>query len=521
MAATTLNLSKFVMLDGYTIREEGNEYLIQYLMVEEAGAVGTAPEAEVVGTRAGAREEAEEAAAGEPVPAGATVVAVAAAATRVDLTSSVPIQLQEQTIPFIPNYVQPQITALGCGRFALNNLLHNKQFSFDNRYSLPYSTTVSSFPIAEHIEDAIAELTALSKTTTTPINLDAVCKNYEGVLSRFAAYGLGGKCQPDEFFDGEVLKTALNIIGHKVENASIQGNSIQLYTAAPGDPIGTRQNTETMPNLLGYIINYNRVHWVCIRKLPDGVGPSDRRFQYLNSQYPKDIAARTFVECLAIINANTPTQVYVVSKKESGVNFINPAAFEMVKDLAPDASTAATVNKEDLKTFVNKVYEVYKSTKLGPLMGFIDSITPENEKKLKKVLSDPDLAFELLSYINSATSPNIGVKLNKLDKPDDLLKDMREKIKSTYGEPYTFLDDAYLNNKTVDDLLKIDIALAADSTDTITNAGALDAALSKANPTTPTAGGNRRKTLRLQARQKPGRRALSHKQVHHKQNENA
>lgn len=156
-------------------------------------------------------------------------------------------------------------------------------------------------------------------------------------------------------------------------------------------------------------------------------------------------------------------------------------------------------------------------------MGFIDSITPENEKKLKKVLSDPDLAFELLSYINSATSPNIGVKLNKLDKPDDLLKDMREKIKSTYGEPYTFLDDAYLNNKnTVDDLLKIDIALAAGSAATIANAGALDAALSKEKPTTATAGGNRRrKTLRLQARQKPGRRALSHKQVHHKQNENA
>jgi hypothetical protein len=34
-------------------------------------------------------------------------------------------------------------------------------------------------------------------------------------------------------------------------------------------------------------------------------------------------------------------------------------------------------------------------------------------------------------------------------------------------------------------------------------------------------GGSRRKTLRLQARQKPGRRALSHKQVHHKENENA
>jgi hypothetical protein len=34
-------------------------------------------------------------------------------------------------------------------------------------------------------------------------------------------------------------------------------------------------------------------------------------------------------------------------------------------------------------------------------------------------------------------------------------------------------------------------------------------------------GRRRRKTLRLQARQKPGRRALSHKQVHHEQNENA
>ena len=34
-------------------------------------------------------------------------------------------------------------------------------------------------------------------------------------------------------------------------------------------------------------------------------------------------------------------------------------------------------------------------------------------------------------------------------------------------------------------------------------------------------GSRRRKTLRLQARQKPGRRALSHKQVHHKEDENA
>jgi len=39
--------------------------------------------------------------------------------------------------------------------------------------------------------------------------------------------------------------------------------------------------------------------------------------------------------------------------------------------------------------------------------------------------------------------------------------------------------------------------------------------------TTPLTGGNRRKTLRLQSRQKPGRRALSHKQVHHKEDEDA
>ena len=51
-----------------------------------------------------------------------------------------------------------------------------------------------------------------------------------------------------------------------------------------------------------------------------------------------------------------------------------------------------------------------------------------------------------------------------------------------------------------------------------TNQKAIDAAIAALGKAT---GGSRRKTLRLQARQKPGRRALSHKQIHHKENENA
>jgi hypothetical protein len=478
--ATTLDLSTFLMKDGYTITQDGSDYVIQYLIEKPEGA------------------------------------AAAAKVALIELKNSTHMSIPIQKSPFIPNYFQGQITALGCGRFALNNLLHYEQFSFNNEYNLPY--TVSSV-ITEHINQATETLNTLSNIT--PINLQAVCKNYEGVLSKFSAYGLGGKCRPDEFFDGEVLKTALNIIGHRVENARIQENHIQLYTAALRDSTGSVTYTETMPELLGYIVNYNKIHWVCIRKLPETVGPLDKRFQYLNSQYPTDIEPRTFEECVSIIKGNNPTQVYVVFNKKEGVSFITPPAFEIVQSLS--STPGEDINIDGLKKQADAVYGVYSQPDaLNTLKSLITTIAvnEDQKKQLKAILLDPDMAFELLLQIvnfPSSALNDMRSKINTLFKTQDVLKNMRKFIKDVYSPTYTFITDAYLTGKSENELLKIESVLAADSSKTITDSPALDAALSK----TTTTGGSRRKTLRLQARQKPGRRALTHKQVHHEQNENA
>lgn len=519
--AATFDLSKFVMNGGYTIEEEGTDYVIRYLI--------GAPEPAAVAGAAGAGAGAEPAAAAK---AGAGAAPAAAAATPtvvapVVLTTGTGITLAGiQPCPFIEKFYQPQETGLGCGRFALNNLLHYQKFTMNPTVENPPAYTAAT-PTADIIKDATANFTRLS--TLDNINLQEVCVRYEAVLERTLGeleYG----CPVNENFDSEVLIVALNTIGLGTDIAIIEGNDIVVTDKKTG----ARMSSSTKKDLLGYIMNPGGNHWVCLRKLPIGVENAGD-FQYINT-FPTGVK-ETFKTIDAFLNKYGKSFVRIIEV----LNFTKaPILPSIIYDylggrvVSPSATPSATPSPPDMTklliTFVNKEYPYASKEFKDKISAYIKLIGKGKIKEFVTVVRSIITTSEFYNFIEATSSVDKDIidaeitRLFAIIQPgiDTSLKnDIIQQIGATYLKEYSFLDDAYLTSKTVDDLLKMNTVLAANVVrpfGKFTNQKAIDAAIAALGKAT---GGSRRKTLRLQARQKPGRRALSHKQVHHKENENS
>jgi len=491
------------MNGGYTIREEGTDYVIQYLIGAEAGAE-----------------------AGAPVTVEEPAAVVAGAA----LTTGEGITLDKiQPCPFIPNFYQPQLTGLGCGRFALNNLLHYEKFTMNSTVENPPNYTTAT-PTATIIEDATTNFTRLSKLAN--INLQEVCVRYEAVLERTLgelAYG----CPAYENFDSEVLVVALNTIGLGTDIAIVEGNDIVVTNKTTG----AHMSSSTNKDLLGYIMNPGGNHWLCLRKLPVGVEHAGE-FQFINTFPTKEITVYTTIANFLTAKGTTFVRIIEVlnfTKAPILPSIINDYSRGLV--VAPSATPSLPDVTKLLIDFVNREYPYASKKFKDNIATYIKLIDKGKIKEFVTVVRSIITTTVFYTFIESALSVNkdsIDAEISRLFAiiqpgiDTSLKKDIIQQIKAKYSDQYTFIDDdgdEYLNAKTVDDLLKMDSVLAVNVTKLygkFTNRKAIDTAIAALGKTPTTGGGNRRrKTLRLQARQKPGRRALSHKQVHHEQNENA
>ena len=513
-----VDLSTFVMNGGYTIEDAGTDYVIRYLIGAPAGAAaepatGAAP---VVGAAPGVG-----AAPVAPVAAPATQTVAAP----VVLTTGTGITLAGiQPCPFIEKYYQPQETGLGCGRFALNNLLHYQKFTMNPTVENPPAYPADT-PTADIITNATANFTRLS--TLDNINLQEVCVRYEAVLERTLgelAYG----CPAYENFDSEVLIVALNTIGLGTDIAIIEGNDIVVTDKITGAPM----SSSTKKDLLGYIMNPGGNHWLCLRKLPIGVENAGD-FQYINT-FPTGVI-ETFKSIDAFLNKYGKSFVRIIEVLNFTKAPILPSIIDdYSKGLVVESSAAAPSPPDMTKlliTFVNKEYPYASKEFKDKIAAYIKLIGKGKIKEFVTVVRSIITTSEFYNFIETTSSVDKDIidaeitRLFTIIQPgiDTSLKnDIIQQIKAKYSEKYKFIGDEYLNAKTVDDLLKMNTVLAANVVRPLgkfTNQKAIDVAIagSYKNPTT---GGSRRKTLRLQARQKPGRRALSHKQVHHKENEN-
>ena len=129
------------------------------------------------------------------------------------------------------NYVEKQ-QSLGCGRHALNNLFKKKMF------------------IRHNSEVKRETLLSINTPMKSNIPLNTICN----ILKSENLWITGTPdeikhCPDNENYNIEILKIGLSLAGYNVQDRS-EGIS----------------NKDNKDNFLGYLINLNKGHWICIRK---------------------------------------------------------------------------------------------------------------------------------------------------------------------------------------------------------------------------------------------------------------
>lgn len=183
----------------------------------------------------------------------------------------------------------------GCGRHALNNFFGAKLFIKE------------AVPPIELDKDTFKNLGGTkSDGTIDLIPLQSLCR----YLSKFEKFdetpGTPLKCPSNEFYDSAVMQQALGVLGYSAfEPEVISGVASREWKK-------TKDTKDT--DVLGYIVNISKYHWVALRKLPDGNykyidsgGTSDKppyhgeimslnQFKYRASRSPKDVDIPSRIE---------------------------------------------------------------------------------------------------------------------------------------------------------------------------------------------------------------------------------
>jgi len=480
--ATTLDLSTFVMNGGYTIREEGTDYVIQYLIGAPEGATA-APE-ETAPTPEGTAEALE---AAKPVVEPSPEAAKPAGAAP-------PIAGATQQTRYLPEFFEHQAPGNGCGRHALNNLFHNEYFIRESSTYVINDKTLNSYPIL-------------------PVPLNTLCTY---LLTKYA--DLLDGCQADENYDINILVAGLDWIGHPTNTNRWVRSSYTLIQP---------ENTD---NLLGYIINYGAYHWVALRKLiaPDEKGHS---YEYTNSSSytttasGERIPTRRLYKTVDAYIAEYGSQIYNVIEVSKYRGTINPLTRlnDINKNDAVKKSAIDGKKLEVMKARIAKLYyDFYQSNEeFGPRLATEIGRTDVLKSVKTKQNGSPN-------YYSSNTSISDYIYNNLLmNFPSDtegqklleILTDRASQVIPILAGNITDIlrlrREASFLTIFIKQHLTPRLELDEDEKKLLADGIYVPSVASGV------LGGSRRKTLRLQARQKPGRRALSHKQVHHKENENA
>jgi hypothetical protein len=539
----------------YTIRTVGDSIEVQYALTSEGPAptVGKDPASIIIAEAIKVATAAIKAAAtsgAKPVAPPKGVKFGGSAALTIPTI---------QSQPYYPDFFETQESGAGCGRHALNNLLHNEYF-VKNGAAIASGTDLTTLPI--------------------PIPLKQLCDR----LSTDNP-GVFGACEVDENYEESFLEAALGVIKHAANIVSvaslISGNNYSY--------------TETNSAILGYIINKgtitigtatNMTHWVALRKVPDGTTNSGQ-FVYINSTKGRPTATAYYSSLQDYLTKTQPAlprlpnirSIIKVSNINQSINL--QESLQQIREREASKASRIQKAKEALTTTIRalSIPDEYKTS----LIAICKDVDTEQATELNALLSIPTISTLLNNYkdqLLSTTTIKIGearettgsdgkvIPVHNLYNPVVfLILYLKEIINRTDTYPKQELtpEDKYrsfyigatdgniilLNGKfsgekvaesnamTIKETTLIKIASKGDEINSLMDGtlvtssepGKSQFVYENMNTRTQTfidiitraegGGSRRRKTLRLQARQKPGRRALSHKQVHHEQNENA
>ena len=159
---------------------------------------------------------------------------------------SVPTPTLKQPSIFNGGFFQHKETGLGCGRFALNNLLGGRYFKAVSQKDFP-----TTFPYTlANIKDIIEDLLPTTKPTHVTLDLQRLCKylklNNEETMDDCLSY---------ELYDQSVITNALNLLGYTVV---ITGGRLASDVKNP--------TIDMLDSNTGMIVNLNAAHYISIRK---------------------------------------------------------------------------------------------------------------------------------------------------------------------------------------------------------------------------------------------------------------
>ena len=347
-----------------------------------------------------------------------------------------------QASMYYPKFFQPQETALGCGRFALNNLFHNERFVFNFASGFQSSTDVG---LTRDQFSAKYSQELINMATRDQINLSEVCHIVSRFLLMNGLFTTDNSCREDEYFSMDVLQSALQIIGHET-------NEVQILDSSSNTPIDmatfknynnhdmyvrdNNTNTYTLssdnPNLLGYIINYGKSHYVALRKLPE-----ENTFEYLDSQEPN--TNRTGLTTFEFLKYVTTMNKRIVSIRQvlnitKSINPFKTLQTEYEKERAYD-TTQDKLKRQILKLFATN-YQTFITNHPAyteDIAAFLTSFDDYNTEvpTLLSILERKDLVVsntkKLEEYMKDKQTYIQEIKTAK----DDYLKEQRTKGSSS------------------------------------------------------------------------------------------
>jgi hypothetical protein len=222
------------------------------------------------------------------------------------------------------DYYEQQPDLASCGRRALNNLLGGKVFD------------------ASHVvydSNATYNLSGIAEVQY-PIDLHKVCKTlYPDISNAYiTTSSISGYCRRIEYHDINLLNAGLEMAGYIPQ----EQNFANLKKADPSDavvgPAYAQLTCEPSgATLVGFIINYNKNHWVALKKL-DG-----DQFKILNSTNQRDNITITKAGLRDYILQPRVQQIIKVLKP-ADVTYIDPRA--RLRRLVVDPATLTTAQRD-------------------------------------------------------------------------------------------------------------------------------------------------------------------------------
>lgn len=343
---------------------------------------------------------------------------------------------------YYPKFFQPQTTALGCGRFALNNLFHNERFVFNPSKGFQ-STTDSGLTPVEFSNRYSQEFSKMA--TRDQINLSEVCHIVSRFLLMSGLFTADNSCRDDEYFSMDVLQSALQIIGHETNEVQILDNTTKKpidmatfkdYTThdlyVRDDATNTYTLSSDNPTLLGYIINYGKSHYVALRKLP-----GENAFEYVdsieNNTNSRVLTTLDFLKYVKTMDKRIVSIRQVLNITKS----INP--FETLRAYY-DKEKAEDTEQDKLKRQIIKLFATNYQTFITNYPDYAEDIAKfltsfDNYKEegltLLSILDTKDLVNsntkKLVTYMKDNEEYIQSIKKAK----DDYLKEQRTKGSST------------------------------------------------------------------------------------------